>query len=175
MNYFELYELPISFIVDQDQVKKKFLELSKKFHPDFFVNEGEAKQQEVLEKSTMNTRAFQALSDFDKRMQYILELKQLISEGERYELSPVFLMDMMDINEALMDLENEKDQHKIEALRKQVTALFEELYDEVRSEITSYRDDTADEDVLKKIKDYYYRKKYLLRIQRSLDTFAARS
>lgn len=175
MNYFELYELPISFIVDQDQVKKKFLELSKKFHPDFFVNEGEAKQQEVLEKSTMNTRAFQALSDFDKRMQYILELKQLISEGERYELSPVFLMDMMDINEALMDLENEKDQHKIEALRKQVTGLFEELYDEVRGEITSYRDDTADENVLKKIKDYYYRKKYLLRIQRSLDTFAARS
>ncbi|MGB3076617.1 MAG: Fe-S protein assembly co-chaperone HscB, partial [Chitinophagales bacterium] len=172
MNYFELYELPISFIVDQDQVKKKFLELSKKFHPDFFVNEGEAKQQEVLEKSTMNTRAFQALSDFDKRMQYILEWKQLISEGERYELSPVFLMDMMDINEALMDLEQEKDQHKIEALRKQVAGLFEELYDEVRSEITSYRDDTADENVLKKIKDYYYRKKYLLRIQRSLDTFA---
>jgi len=47
--------------------------------------------------STLNTRAFQTLSDFDKRMKYILGLKNMIQEGERYELSPEFLMEMMEI------------------------------------------------------------------------------
>lgn len=174
MNFFELYELPVSFLLDEEIVKKKFLELSRKFHPDFFVNESEAKQQEALEKSTLNTRAYQALVDFDKRMQYILELRQMIYAGERYELSPAFLMDMMDINEAMMELVQEKDGNKVAVLRKQVDERFAALYDEVRNELSSYREDTADEKVLKKIKDYYYRRKYLLRIQHSLDTFAAR-
>lgn len=175
MNYFELYDLPVTFKVEPDVVKKKFLELSKKYHPDFFVNEGEKKQQEVLEMSTLNTRAFQALSDFDKRMQYILELKQQISEGERYELAPSFLMEMMDINEGLMELQEEQDPEKIAALRTQVTQLFDELYDEVKEDVESYQDGEPGDSALKKIRDYYYRKKYLLRIQQSLDTFAAHS
>src|SRR6186713_3186445 len=99
MKYFDLYQLPVSFFVDEEKVKKKFLELSRKYHPDFFVNETEEKQQEMLELSTLNTKAFQTLSDFDKRMKYILGDKGLISEGERYELPAYFLMDMMAINE----------------------------------------------------------------------------
>src|SRR5205809_6895126 len=104
MNYFEFYEMPVSFVVNEDLVKKKYFELSRKFHPDFFVGGSREKQEEVLEMSTMNTKAFQTLSDFDRRMKYILELKNMIHEGERYELPPDFLMDMMDINEALAEL-----------------------------------------------------------------------
>ncbi|RZL52049.1 MAG: Fe-S protein assembly co-chaperone HscB, partial [Pedobacter sp.] len=44
MNYFELYELPISFNPDQAIVKQQFYALSKKFHPDFYINESEEKQ-----------------------------------------------------------------------------------------------------------------------------------
>lgn len=173
MNYFELYDLPVTFKVEPDVVKKKFLELSKKYHPDFFVNEGAERQQEVLEMSTLNTRAFRTLSDFDRRMQYILELKQQISEGERYELAPSFLMEMMDINEGLMELREEQDPEKIATLRTQVTQLFDDLYDKVKDVVEAYSDEVPDDNALKKIRDYYYRKKYLLRIQQSLDTFAA--
>ncbi len=174
MNFFELYELPVSFMLEEAAVKRKFLALSKKFHPDFFVNESEAEQQEALAMSTIITRAYQVLSDFDRRMQYILELKQVISAGERYELSPAFLMEMMEINEALMELEHDKDADKAAALRKQVATLSASLDEEVRPALISYREDAPDENVLKKIKDYYYRRRYLLRIQQSLDTFAAR-
>lgn len=175
MNYFELYEIPLSFTVDKELVKKKFLELSRKYHPDFFVNDTTEKQQEVLELSTLNTRAFNTLSDFDKRMQYILELKDLIAEGERYQLSPDFLMDMMDINEGLMALQDAPDASKISALRKQVEGLFADLYEAVKTDIEHYREGETEDSVLHKIKDYYYRKKYLLRIQQSLDSFASLS
>lgn len=175
MNYFEFYELPVSFILDEQEVKRKFLERTKKYHPDFFVNEGAQRQSEMLELSTFNTRAYHALSDFDRRMQYILEMKNQVSEGERYELSPDFLMEMMDINEGLMELNEQPDSAKVEMLRKQVSGLFDNLYKEVSSVVEVYRGEETSESELKKIKDYYYRKKYLLRIQRSLDTFAAHS
>ena len=53
MNYFELYDLPITFNPNQKLVKQKFYSLSKKYHPDFYINEDQAKQDEVLELSTL--------------------------------------------------------------------------------------------------------------------------
>ncbi|RYF47962.1 MAG: Fe-S protein assembly co-chaperone HscB [Cytophagaceae bacterium] len=81
MNYFELYELPITFNPDQSQVKKQFYALSKKYHPDFYINEPAEKQQEVLELSTQNNKAYNVLKDPQKRLQYILELNNLLPEG----------------------------------------------------------------------------------------------
>jgi molecular chaperone HscB len=68
MNYFEFYELPVTFIGDDGEVKKKFLENSRKYHPDFYVNESKEQQDDMLGLSTLNTKAFQTLTDFDKRM-----------------------------------------------------------------------------------------------------------
>jgi molecular chaperone HscB len=167
MNYFEFYDIPISFKVDEEAVKKKYLEFSRKFHPDFFINQSSEKQQEVLDMSTLNTRAFQTLSDFDKRMKYILELKNMIYEGERYELSPDFLMEMMEINEAMMEMEEKN----VAGYKTQVAGLLSDLFEDVRGAIENYNDDAASENDMKKIKDYYYKKKYLLRLKQSLDTF----
>src|SRR6185295_1723150 len=125
MNYFEFYDIPVSFRVNEEVVKKKYHELSRKFHPDFFISHPSEKQQEVLEMSMLNTRAFQTLSDFDKRMKYILELKNMIHEGERYELPPEFLMEMMDINETLIELKIKPDEKKISDFGFQVSGLLE--------------------------------------------------
>jgi molecular chaperone HscB len=171
MNYFEFYEIPVSFSIDQQLLKNKFFSLSKKYHPDFFVNKESVQQKEMLDISTFNTKAFQTLSDFNKRMKYILELKNQIYEGERYELPSGFLMEMMEINESMMDVKMDGDAEKIIGIRRHVEDLFENLYEEVRTLIESYDDATAGQETLKKIKDYYYKKKYLLRIQHSLDTF----
>lgn len=171
MNYFEFYDIPVSFKADEGLARKKYLELSRKFHPDFFISHSPEKQREVLEMSTLNTRAFQTLSDFDKRMKYVLEIKNMIHEGERYELPPGFLMEMMDINEALMELKMEPDEKKISEFRARSSELLKQLFEEVRSEIENYDDATTGEGELKKIKDYYYKKKYLLRLKESLDTF----
>jgi molecular chaperone HscB len=173
MNYFEFYDIPVSFKADEGLAKKKYLELSRKFHPDFFISHSPEKQREVLEMSTLNTRAFQTLSDFDRRMKYVLEIKNIIHEGERYELPPEFLMEMMDINEALMELKMEPDEKKISDFRIQISGLLEQLFEEIRNVVENYDDGTAGEKDLKKIKDYYYKKKYLLRLKESLDTFGS--
>ena len=72
VDYFEFYGLPVTFHPDAAEIKRKFYELSKKYHPDFYINEPEEKQAEVLELSTINNKAYQVLSNPQKRVHYIL-------------------------------------------------------------------------------------------------------
>ena len=170
MNFFEFYELPVSFNPDQNAIKQKFYALSKKFHPDFYINESQGKQEEVLELSTVNNKAFQVLKDDQKRLHYILELKGQLVEGENYSLPQSFLMEMMDVNEALMELEFDSDEAKLKTLIKQISDIETSLSRDLK-ELTSSFDASEgieQESSLKSIKDIYYRNKYLLRIKESL-------
>ena len=170
MDYFELYGLPLTFNPDQKVVKQKFYELSKKFHPDFHINESEEKQEEVLLLSTMNNKAYQVLTDPQKRLHYILDIKGLLQEGENYVLPQAFLMDMMDVNEALMDLEFEPDAAKLLEVRMQVDEIEKGLFDELSGLTTGFEalPEAEQQAALLKIKDLYYRNKYLLRIGETL-------
>ena len=173
MNYFEFYGIAETFTPDTAQLKKKFYQLSKQYHPDFFANEDEAKQQEILELSTLNNKAYQALSDPDKVMEYILKAHGLVNEGAKPQLPADFLMEMMDINERLMEIE---DKGQLADITAEVLAIEGDMNEELRGLTNGYMqlDDTAKESRLNDIASIYYRKKYLLRIKESLDTFAAR-
>jgi molecular chaperone HscB len=170
MNYFEFYDLPISFNPDQAVVKQKFYALSKEYHPDFYINEDQSKQEEVLELSTLNNKAFQVLKDPQKRLQYILTLKNQLNEEENYALPQSFLMEMMGVNEALMELEFEPDPSKIAIIKNQVNDLEQNLANElVNLTATFDRASVAEQgSLLIAIKDIYFRNKYLWRIKESL-------
>lgn len=173
INYFDFYAIPQSFNPDAAHLKKKFYELSKQYHPDFYANEDDAKQQEILELSTINNKAYQTLSDPVKRLEYILRLHDLVSDGAKPQLPADFLMEMMDINERLMEVDNAADLGSITA---EVLAVEGDMSDELNSLTADYEqlDDTAKESRLNDIANIYYRQKYLLRIKESLNTFASR-
>jgi len=176
MNYYELYDLPVRFSVDEGQVKRKFYELSKAFHPDFHVNETPEKQQEILQLSTENNKAYQVLSNPLKRIPYVLELHGLLEEGEKYQLPQSFLMDMMDVNEALMELEFDPDPTVLETISKQVDGIERSLFDDLKAESDAF-DASSEPDrtsSLLRIKDIWFRQKYLLRIRETLNRFASR-
>jgi molecular chaperone HscB len=170
MDYFELYRLPISFNPDLKLVKQKFYELSKKYHPDFFINESEEKQQEVLDLSTLNNKAFQVLNDPQKRIHYILSLKGLLEEGENYKLPQTFLMEMMDVNEALMDLQFDPDAARLSQVKQEIDGIEASLNQELDTLAAAFdaQDPSAQDATLRAIKDVYYRSKYLYRIRESL-------
>ena len=173
MNYFEFYGIPESFNIDMVMLKKKFYELSKLYHPDFYAGEDEAKQQEILELSTLNNKAYQALGDPAKRLEYILKLHNLVSEGAKPQLPADFLMEMMDINERLMEVD---DATQLAAIASETLAIEEDMNEELTIQVSGYEelDNTAKESRLIEIANIYYKQKYLLRIKESLSTFAAR-
>ena len=176
INYFDLYELPVKFHPDVNLVKKKFYELSKKYHPDFHASESEEKQQEILELSTLNNKAYLVLSDPLKRIEYVLALNYMMTEGEKYKLPQNFLMDMMDVNEEIMEQEVHPNATALLTIQGQVDAIERKLFDELKQFTDAYDNEPEQqhEDTLLKIKDIWYRQKYLLRIRESLSKFASR-
>ena len=168
-DYFEFYDLPISFKPDLNLVKAKFYALSKKFHPDFYANEDETKQQEVLDLSTLNNKAYQILSNHKRTLQYVLELKGVVVAEESYQLPQSFLMEMMDVNEALMDLEFEPDAEKLQQVNSEVNTIENELDATLANYTAQFDENPAEsESLLKDIKDIYYRQKYVARLREKL-------
>lgn len=176
MDYFKFYDIPLSFQPDQALVKKKFYALSKEFHPDFYITASEEKQQEILDLSTLNNKAFQTLSNPDKLLPYILQLKGVLTEGEKYALPQDFLMEMMEVNEAIMELEMEEDAAQAEKVLQQVNDFENSLNTEFQEAVTKFEQsgETDQAAALLQIKDIWYRKKYLLRIRESINKFASR-
>ncbi|HPH92672.1 MAG TPA: Fe-S protein assembly co-chaperone HscB [Ferruginibacter sp.] len=158
MNYFDLFEMPVSINIDKTLLTKKYVELQKKYHPDFFTQENEAAQDDALEISSAINKAMKVFKKPDATLKYVLELKGIVEEEEKYPLPPDFLMEVMELNENL----SEGSLAAIEAFEKSI-------YTEVSLIIENYNDKTVTPAELQKLKEYYYKKKYLHRILERLE------
>jgi len=170
MNYFEFYQLPITFKLNKDQVKQKYYALSKEFHPDFYIHETEGKQAEVLELSTLNTNAFNTLMDDKKCIQYILQLYDKLEEANHEKLPQDFLMQMMDINESIAEFDgtNNDEQQKI---LLEIDVFLKDISLEIKDFPTDLGvvSEEEQQNWLTKLKKYHQKYKYLHRIkQRAL-------
>ena len=173
-NYFTLYHLPVTFRPDQADVKNTFYELSRLYHPDRFAEAGGTELAEALRMAAMNNDAYKTLKSSDATMAYILKLNGLLEEEEKYALPPAFLMEMMDINEAISEYEMAPEDQ--DARQMATNSLNEqlELWDDATDLlIDRFEKGEKDKELLLQIKDQYFRKKYLLRIKERIDRFAA--
>ena len=157
MDYFALYNMPVTLQPDQQLVKQRFYELSRKYHPDFFSNASADEQAEVLQKSSEVNKAFRIFSDPDETIRYVLLQKKLMEEEEKYQLEPDFLMEMMELNE-------DARVQDADTIRSKVAAVQRQIYEPVKSIIENYKDDITSKEALLQVKEYYFRKKYLNRI-----------
>ncbi len=165
MNYFELFEMPVSLQVDKKYLQNKYFELQKKYHPDFFSNESKDEQDDVLEKSSMINKGYKTFQNDDETIKYVMYLKGLMQEEEKYELPSEFLIEMMELNESLMEV----DDSSLEQTETKISQLEMQLYDKVQNIIEYYSEDTTTGEQLLQVKDYYFKKKYLNRILARLD------
>jgi molecular chaperone HscB len=164
MNYFELFDIPISLNPDKNQVRQKFFELSRRYHPDFFTQENEFEQSEALEKASGVNKGLKVLQNQDETIKYVLQLKGLLEEEEKYQLPPDFLMEMMDLNEEMMDAKMEQDEESLARIRKSIAGVQQEIFEPVKGIVEGYEEGKTTTEELLKVKEYYYKKKYLSRI-----------
>lgn len=168
MNYFDFYELPISFLLDEGQLRRQFLQLSKKYHPDFYTLESEEKQTEALELSTRNNEAYKTLKDQEKRLKYILELKGLIGEGVKTSVPQSFLMEMMEVNEQVMELQFDYQAEVHQKIEQDLADQEAALYEKIQPIFEAYDDKNASAEDLEQIRDYYLQQRYLKRLKENL-------
>jgi molecular chaperone HscB len=73
-DYFDLFGIERSFVVDPDSIKKTFFELSRKFHPDFYAGHTEEEKIVARDNTAYLNAAFKVLSDPIHRAEYLLSL-----------------------------------------------------------------------------------------------------
>lgn len=162
MNYFELFELPVSLQVDKAELNKRYIAVQKKYHPDFFTQANEQEQRDALEQSSLANKGLKILQQPDELIHYVLELKGLVTAGEKYSLPPDFLMEMMELNEQLTA-------DNTAAARQEIENLEQALWKPVQSIVENYQDARVSEADLLLLKEYYFKKKYLHRILDRMD------
>jgi molecular chaperone HscB len=171
-SYFEFFGIPLSFFPDDQKLRDAFYANSKKFHPDFFTRESSGKQDEILELSSLNNKAYMVLSDFDSRMRYILLLYGMLEEESEKSLTTEFLSEMMEINEAIMDLEMRFQKESFLKLYDKVRKMEHQMLNNIHPFLKKFEGGGELNDLIP-VKEFYLRRRYLLRILENLDRFAA--
>ena len=156
MNYFELYSFEEAPVIDKSDLSRRYFELQKKYHPDYYSSATEAEKEEVLEKSSAVNKAFAIFKDEQQTIAYFLKIKGFLEEEEKYSLPAAFLMEMMEINELLDNGQNSDVHVSIESIEQKMDMNIKPI---MQGNI-----DEGNQTALIQIKDYYYRKKYLKRI-----------
>lgn len=155
MELFQLYNLTSTLRPDAAAVKRRYLELSRLHHPDRAAGASAGAQIEALQMTAAVNEGFRILSHPDRTLAYVLKEHGVLEDEEKYTLPPAFLMEMMDLNEAVDDGADA------------VTAVAPFLTDWDTSFVPladRYELGERTDELLSALKDAYFRKKYLLRI-----------
>jgi molecular chaperone HscB len=164
MNFYTLYGFDPGFVIDKTLLKQRFYQLSRQYHPDFYQPGPGETAGEALQLSAAVNKGYKVFSSQDETVRYLLQVKGLLPEDEKYALPPLFLAEVMDLNEALMEVEMEPDATRLATCASAAQKLMQQLETDVQPWISSYRDGSSPETDLLPVKDYYYKKKYLMRI-----------
>ena len=174
MNYFEFYQLPLSCHPNQELVKKNYYANSKKYHPDRFMQADAKTKIEALQQSALNNEAYTTLQDPMLTIAHLLRIKGILLPDEKYQLPSSFLMEVMDLNEQLSDWENQgKDASLGQSLQQSVHEFIKQLQDAIAPTMQFIDDLQEEEQLFLKLKEFYFKHKYLLRIKERMSIFAS--
>jgi len=107
MEFFDIYEIEPSFSISESELKKKYLVLQKKFHPDRFAHSNIEQQKAALINSSLINDAYQVLKYDIRRAKYLLECNGVEITNHT---NPAFLMKQMEYEEKIEDHSNDKNQ-----------------------------------------------------------------
>ena len=108
-DYFTFFGLPRVLRVDTHDLERRFRELSRKFHPDFFYNASPSERLASLERSSYLNDAYRVLRNSVARIEYLLSLEGLSPAKAQGAASapavpPALLEEVFALNEELDEI-----------------------------------------------------------------------
>lgn len=108
--YFELFDLPVSFDLELQDLSQRYRELQRVVHPDKFANASDRERRLSVEKAAVINEAYQVLKSPQRRARYMLELQSVSFDDEKdMALDPAFLMEQIELREALDEVSQKDD------------------------------------------------------------------
>jgi len=109
-NFFELFDLPVSYDVDLNQVQQHYMELQKQVHPDKFVNGSDQEKRLSMQQTSWINEAQATLKEPVLRASYLLKLKGIdVSLENETTSDTAFLMQQLEMRDRLEHIKNETD------------------------------------------------------------------
>src|ERR687892_2623970 len=78
-DYFSFFGLPRKLTIDAQDLERRFRELSRKFHPDYYYNATPAERLASLERSSYLNDAYRTLRNRASRVEHLLAIEGLPS------------------------------------------------------------------------------------------------
>ena len=106
-DYFSFLGLPRQLVIDAQDLDRRFRDLSRKFHPDFYYNASPAERIASLERSSYLNDAYRALKQPVSRIEHLLTIEGLplgkTDEGAA-KVPPGLLEEVFALNEELDEI-----------------------------------------------------------------------
>ena len=167
MKFYDALGLEPRLALDPDDLKKRFYDRSRQWHPDRFSRASTEEKQKSEEMTSMLNDAFRTLRDPIPRAEYFLRESGL-------ELSkdapPELLEEVFDLNMALEELRggDESARAQLESARERFTGMLDEADTDLAGLFGRY-DQTQDSAALDQIRGVLNRRKYVSNLVRDVD------
>jgi len=114
-DYFTFFGLPRRLVVDAADLERRFRELSRKFHPDYFYNAPPSERLASLERSSFLNDAYRALRSPVARIEHLLAIEGLPSPRSETgtasgaKVPPALLEEVFALNEELDEIREQRE------------------------------------------------------------------
>lgn len=114
-DYFTFFGLPRTLALDPRDLERRFRELSRKFHPDFYYNAQPAERLASLERSSYLNDAYRVLRSLPSRVEYLLSVEGMppvkatdAAQGN-VKVPPALLEEVFTLNEELDEIREARE------------------------------------------------------------------
>ena len=174
-DYYEIFGIQRGLNLSLDDLQQRFYKLSRKLHPDRFMQKPEAERQRALDMSSALNDAYRTLKDPIKRAQYLLALEGFdIGEQRSKDVPPELLEEVFELNMALEEMRSGDDSARpqLEQAEKNFSGMLA-ASDQELANLSAKYDASPSRDTLAEIRNLLNRRKYILNlvseVQKTLD------
>ena len=132
-NYFELFGLPVSYVVDMDRLTTRYRELQRVMHPDRYASASDYERRLSIQGATQVNQAHETLKDPIQRARYMLSLSGMdMSADNETTKDAVFLMEQLELREVLEEARGAPDPYAaisefMEGINKRITSMVGQM------------------------------------------------
>jgi len=164
MKFYEALGLEPSLAVEPDDLKKRFYERSREWHPDRFSRATPAEQQKALDMTALLNDAFRTLRDPVKRAEYFLQENGVELSKE---VPPELLEEVFELNMALEELRggDASARPQLEAARDKFAAMRADI----DSDLLSVGQVISSPAILDQVRSLLNRRRYISNLLREVE------
>ena len=169
-NYFELFGLPVDYIIDSHSLAERYRELQRVVHPDRFANASDQERRLSVQGAALINEAYETLKDPVARASYLLTLHGVEMDSQNESTQDMaFLMQQMELREALEEARKQADPYEtVIDINNQVNQLITHLVGQMAVQF-----ETPTQEQLEAAREILRKMRFLQKLRSEAESVAA--